>query len=67
MYTLLEVSTKETFNQILENVKSIFTNFQWTDAIDIILLAVLFYFVFSFFKSRKAGTLLINLQRSLRR
>lgn len=61
MYTLLEVSTKETFNQILENVKSIFTNFQWTDAIDIILLAVLFYFVFSFFKSRKAGTLLIGI------
>lgn len=61
MYTLLEVSARETFNQILENVKSIFTNFQWTDAIDIILLAVLFYFVFSFFKSRKAGTLLIGI------
>ena len=61
MYTLLEVSARETFNQILENVKSIFTNFQWTDAIDIVLLAVLFYFVFSFFKSRKAGTLLIGI------
>ena len=61
MYTLLEVSARETFNLILENVKSIFTNFQWTDAIDIILLAVLFYFVFSFFKSRKAGTLLIGI------
>ena len=61
MYTLLEVSARETFNQILENAKSIFTNFQWTDAIDIILLAVLFYFVFSFFKSRKAGTLLIGI------
>ena len=61
MYTLLEVSGKETLNQIFENVKSIFTNFQWTDAIDIILLAVLFYFVFSFFKSRKAGTLLIGI------
>lgn len=61
MYTLLDVSGKETLNQIFENVKSIFTNFQWTDAIDIILLAVLFYFVFSFFKSRKAGTLLIGI------
>ena len=61
MYTLLEVSARETFNQILDNVKSIFVNFQWTDAIDIILLAVLFYFVFSFFKSRKAGTLLIGI------
>ena len=61
MYTLLEVSGRETVNQIFENVKSIFTNFQWTDAIDIILLAVLFYFVLSFFKSRKAGTLVIGI------
>lgn len=61
MYTLLAVSGRETVSQILENVKSIFVNFQWTDAIDIILLAVLFYFVLSFFKSRKAGTLLIGI------
>jgi diadenylate cyclase len=61
MFTLLAVSGRETVSQILENVKSIFVNFQWTDAIDIILLAVLFYFVLSFFKSRKAGTLLIGI------
>ena len=61
MYTLLEVSARETFNQVLENIKGIFVNFHWTDAIDIVLLAVLFYFVFSFFKSRKAGTLLIGI------
>jgi diadenylate cyclase len=61
MYTLLEVSARETFNHVLENVKGIFVNFHWTDAIDIVLLAVLFYFVFSFFKSRKAGTLLIGI------
>lgn len=61
MFTLLAVSGRETVSQILENIKSIFVNFQWTDAIDIILLAVLFYFVLSFFKSRKAGTLLIGI------
>ena len=61
MYTLLAVSGRETFNQVFENIKSIFANFHWTDAIDIILLAVLFYFVLSFFKSRKAGTLLIGI------
>lgn len=61
MHTLLTVSGRETMYQILDNVKDIFTNFHWTDAVDIILLAVLFYFVLSFFKSRKAGTLLIGI------
>ena len=55
MNTLLVTAGKETLSQIIENAKGIFLNFQWTDAIDIILLALLFYFVLSFFKSRKAG------------
>lgn len=61
MNTLLDTTGKETLSQIIENAKGIFLNFQWTDAIDIILLALLFYFVLSFFKSRKAGTLLIGI------
>lgn len=61
MNTLLVTAGKETLSQIIENAKGIFLNFQWTDAIDIILLALLFYFVLSFFKSRKAGTLLIGI------
>lgn len=61
MNALLEIAGRESLAQIIENVKGIFSDFQWTDAIDIILLAVLFYFVFSFFKSRKAGTLLIGI------
>ena len=61
MNALLEIAGRESLAQIIENVKGIFTNFQWTDAIDIILLACLFYFVFSFFKSRKTGTLLIGI------
>ena len=61
MNTLLVTAGKETLSQIIENAKGIFLNFQWTDAIDIILLALLFYFVLNFFKSRKAGTLLIGI------
>ena len=61
MYALLGIMVKENISQIAENIKSIFQNFYWTDAIDIVILAVLFYFVFSFFRSRKAGTLLIGI------
>lgn len=61
MYGLLSILVKENLSQIIENIKSIFENFYWTDAIDIVILAVLFYFVFSFFRSRKAGTLLVGI------
>ena len=61
MYGLLSIELKESFSQFIDNVKGILTNFLWTDVIDIIILALLFYFVFSFFRSRKAGTLLIGI------
>ena len=61
MFSLLGIMVKENISQIIDNIKGIFENFYWTDAIDIIILAVLFYFVFSFFRSRKAGTLLIGI------
>ena len=61
MFGLLSVSLKETFSIFLDNAKSILQKFQWTDAVDIIILALLFYFVLSFFKGRKAGTLVIGI------
>ena len=61
MVNLLDIAGNEPVTYILESIKGIFLNFQWTDAVDIILLAVLFYFVFRFFRSRKAGTLLIGI------
>lgn len=61
MYGLLSTSIKDGVMAFLSNAKNIFTSFHWTDAVDIIILALLFYFVFSFFRSRKAGTLLIGI------
>ena len=61
MYGFLSVQLNESVAEFVGRVKEIFSSFVWTDAIDIILLAILFYFVFSFFKSRKAGTLLVGI------
>ena len=61
MYGLLSIFAKENFNIFLQNSKGIFGSFNITDAIDIIILAFLFFFVFRFFKSRKAGALLIGI------
>ena len=41
--------------------KQAFVGFQLNDAIDILLLALLFFFAMRFFKSRKAGALLIGI------
>lgn len=61
MYGLLSTNIKESVAEFVAHAKDIFTSFHWTDAVDIIILALLFYFVFSFFRSRKAGTLLIGI------
>lgn len=61
MSALLSINFQSIFADFFSSVKNIINNFQWTDAVDIIILALLFYFVFSFFKSRKAGTLLIGI------
>ena len=61
MYGLLSIVINESFSSFVDNIKSIFNNFNWADAVDILILAVLFYFVFSFFRSRKAGTLLVGI------
>ncbi len=61
MYGLLSTNIKDSFAAFIGHAKDIFFGFNWTDAVDIIILALLFYFVFSFFRSRKAGTLLVGI------
>lgn len=61
MFGLLSTSLGESFNTLIQNIKNLIDNFHWTDAVDIVILAMLFYFIFSFFRSRKAGTLLIGI------
>ena len=46
---------------LFEILKDIFTNFQITDAIDIVLMTLIFCFAAKFFKSRKAGALIIGI------
>ena len=61
MFGLLSIFNNDKLFEIVNNTKNIFSDFGWTDAVDIAILAILFYFVFSFFRSRKAGTLLIGI------
>ena len=61
MYGLLSAATGVDFSAFVDNLKNIFNNFNWTDAVDIVILGLLFYFVLSFFKSRKAGTLVVGI------
>lgn len=51
---------KDAFVSFFAVVKNAFIDFKFTDAIDIILLATILFFAFRFFKSRKAGALLIG-------
>lgn len=60
MYGLLNSSIGAYFNAFLDNAKTIFHGFRWEDAVDIVILGLLIFFVFRFFKGRKAGTLLIG-------
>ena len=61
MFGALSIALNENISAFTDNIKEIFTHFQWTDAVDIVILAILFYFVFSFFRSRKTGTLLVGI------
>nr|MBE6544771.1 TIGR00159 family protein [Oscillospiraceae bacterium] len=61
MYGLLSAAIGVDFSAFVDNLKNIFANFYWTDAVDIVILGLLFYFVLSFFKSRKAGTLVVGI------
>ena len=51
--------TQLELSAVLEFIKSAFVSFTLIDAIDIILLTAVFFCVFSFLKSRKAGAILI--------
>ena len=48
------------FSEFFSSVKNSFTSFHITDAVDIILLSIILFLAFRFFKSRKAGALLIG-------
>lgn len=60
MLSILRASVSDFFSNITDSFIESFSNFRITDAIDIILLSVILFFAFRFFKSRKAGVLLIG-------
>ena len=46
MYGLLSTGLGETFTRFVDNMKTVFSGeFRFTDAIDIVILSFLFYFV----------------------
>lgn len=59
MNTLLELSTSDIFSKIITFFKNF--SFQWSDALDILFLSILFFCAFRFFKGKKGGTLLIGI------
>ena len=61
MFGMLSIVFNENLDRFVEKTKAIFADFWWTDAVDIVILALLFYFVLRFFRSRKAGTLIIGI------
>ena len=63
MNTLIEVSVRsvgDAFSAFFESIKNAFLSFRISDAIDIVLLAVILFLAFRFLKSRKAGALLLG-------
>ena len=50
----------EAFSNLLSGIKTAFSEFSLIDAFDILVLTVLFFFAFRFFRSRKAGALIIG-------
>ena len=61
MFGAFSIVFNENFAAFAQNAKSIFADFMWTDAVDIVILSLLFYFVLRFFRSRKAGTLIVGI------
>ena len=57
MYSLLEFPSADLFS----NIGAAFNNFGWKDVVDILLLSVLFFCAFRFFRGKKGGTLLIGI------
>lgn len=61
MFAFLNASANQNLTSFFDNVKRIFENFRASDAIDIIILTFFFYFIFRFFRSRKAGALILGI------
>ena len=61
MLNFLEISKPGSFmSDFFASVKSAFLDFHPTDVVDILLLASILFLAFRFFKSRKAGVLLVG-------
>ena len=65
MNAILEIVLKEQYMRFFDAAKNIFLGFTWADAVDILLLTLLFVFVFTFLKNRKAGTLIFGIAACL--
>lgn len=61
MYGLLSATENDSLSRFFDVIKNNIYDFKWTDAVDILILAFLFYFVFSFFRGRKGGVLLVGI------
>lgn len=60
MLSILQVSLADFWANVCDSFLNAISDFQISDAIDIILLSIILFFAFRFFKSRKAGVLLIG-------
>ena len=61
MNFLLKATPHIDFSNFLDNAKKIFSEFNVTDAVDIGLLAVIFFVLVNFFRNRKAGSLIVGI------
>ena len=60
MITTLRVTVSSIFTGLINSLKNSIQNFEISDAVDILLLTVILFLGFRFFKSRKAGVLLVG-------
>ncbi len=60
MLSILRVSVSDFFSNIADSFLTSLSDFKISDAIDILLLSIILFLGFRFFKSRKAGVLLIG-------
>ena len=60
MLAVFKIKAASVFSSLISSVKHSFSDFRVTDAIDILLLSIILFLAFRFFKSRKAGVLLLG-------
>lgn len=61
MDILLSIGNIPGLSSFIENAKSIMLDFSWSDAVDILLLSVIFWLLAGFVRSKKAWTLIIGI------